>query len=78
MSTFSVQGLPRSTSGAAHEKVPTWMHSQIRVCHTLFTYHTTMTAATGILFTGCTLSDKREWPAGTLRAPFFRSRWVQG
>ena len=25
MSTFSVQGLPSSTSGAAHEKVPTWI-----------------------------------------------------
>ena len=24
MSTFSVQGLPSSTSGAAHENVPTW------------------------------------------------------
>ena len=47
MSTFSVQGLPRSTSGAAHEKVPTWMHSQMRLCHTPFTHHTTLTAATG-------------------------------
>ena len=29
MSTFSVQGLPSSTSGAAHEKVPTWRANPI-------------------------------------------------
>lgn len=60
MSTFSVQGLPRSTSGAAHEKVPTCMHSQIRPRHPPTTHHTDMTAATGTLGFREMLSEKRE------------------